>query len=287
MGNQTYQNSPCPSATMASRVCSHHGHLRRMPRANPATVAAVVKHIHYTGAKNLRERHREKESPLSLRKSRAPTVLRILNTQRTPVLVPSDAELKDVAPSTTPFFTQRSFTSVHPKKQLCRLSLSSPHHSFYTACTTTGTEDPGTILLQVVPLRVIGADGLAVTTFAMLDSDSEITLVYPSLVSSLRLSGQPDRLVFSTVNNQEKRKGRSCSGIPYRWATSAASTERSVVWKRTQHSITPPRYHQRQGKTATSSGRSIPRGRTTEGIADHRNQRSRGVYPLGSSQATL
>ena len=117
MGNQTYQNSPCPSATMAGRVCSHHGRLRRMPSTNPTTVAAVVKHIHYTGVKNSRERHREKEGPLSLQKNCALTVLRTLNAQRTPVLVPSDAELKDVAPSTTPFFTQHSFTSVHPKKR--------------------------------------------------------------------------------------------------------------------------------------------------------------------------
>ena len=75
------------------------------------------------------------------------------------------------------------------------------------ACTTTATEDPGTILLQVVPLRVMGADGLVVTTYAMLDSGSEITLVDPSLVSSLRLNGQPDRLVLSTVNSQEPQEG--------------------------------------------------------------------------------
>ncbi|XP_015751232.1 PREDICTED: uncharacterized protein LOC107331194 [Acropora digitifera] len=352
-----------------------------MPRANPTTVAAVVKHIHYTGVKNSRERHRDKEGPLSLQKNCALTVLRTLNTQRTPVLVPSDAELKDVAPSTTPFFTQHSFTSVHPKKKgsvdsasavsttactttgtnfvdfvnkhasianhpvsgkhqhfsynnplrnkrelpngksdlpqftmsisnhgrqsvqpsrppqknakgksnnccccsqahplyqceefkrktprerrslvsskkLCPNCLKDIEHSTdtspssfrcriegcgafqhsllhptqlhisasekkgsvdsasavsttacTTACTTTGTEDPGTILLQVVPLRVMGADGLVVTTYAMLDSGSEITLVDPSLVSSLRLSGQPDRLVLSTVNSQEPQEG--------------------------------------------------------------------------------
>ena len=116
MGNQTFQNSPCSSATMASRVCSNHGPLRRMPRANPTIVAAVVKHIHYTGVKNLRATHCEKEGPLSLRKNCAPTVLRTLKTQRTPVPVALDAKLKDVAPSTTPFFTQHRFTSVHPKK---------------------------------------------------------------------------------------------------------------------------------------------------------------------------
>ena len=41
----------------------------------------------------------------------------------------------------------------------------------------------------------------------MLDSDSEITLVDASLVSSLRLSGHPHRLVLSTVNSQELREG--------------------------------------------------------------------------------
>ena len=35
----------------------------------------------------------------------------------------------------------------------------------------------------------------------MLDSGSEVTLVDPSLVSSLGLCGRPDRLVLSTVNN--------------------------------------------------------------------------------------
>ena len=38
----------------------------------------------------------------------------------------------------------------------------------------------------------------------MLDSGSGITLVDPSLVSSLGLSGQPDRLVFSTVSNHNE-----------------------------------------------------------------------------------
>ena len=73
-----------------------------------------------------------------------------------------------------------------------------------TSCTTTGTEDSDTVLLQVVPLRVIGHNGTAVSTYAMLDSGSEITLVDPSLVRLLRLCGQPDRLVFSTVSNRNE-----------------------------------------------------------------------------------
>ena len=39
-------------------------------------------------------------------------------------------------------------------------------------CATAGREDPETVLLQVVPLRVVGSNGLAVTTYAMLDSGS-------------------------------------------------------------------------------------------------------------------
>lgn len=42
----------------------------------------------------------------------------------------------------------------------------------------------------------------------MLDSGSEVTLVDPSLVSSLGLCGRPDRLVLSTVSNgNELQKG--------------------------------------------------------------------------------
>lgn len=64
-----------------------------------------------------------------------------------------------------------------------------------TSCTTTGTEDSAdTVLLQVVrPLRVIGHNGMAVRTYAMLDSGSEFTLFDPSLVRLLSPYGQPDR----------------------------------------------------------------------------------------------
>ena len=62
-------------------------------------------------------------------------------------------------------------------------------------------ENSDAVLLQVVPLRVFGKRGKSVTTYAMLDSGSEITLVDPSLMSSLDLKGQPDELVVSTVSN--------------------------------------------------------------------------------------
>ena len=60
---------------------------------------------------------------------------------------------------------------------------------------TAFQEDSDSVLLQVVPLRVLGEQGKVVTTYAMLDSGSEITLVDPSLASSLGLKGQPGELV--------------------------------------------------------------------------------------------
>ena len=55
-------------------------------------------------------------------------------------------------------------------------------------CAATRTADSG-ILLQVLLLRVVSSNGLAVTTYAMLDSGSDVILVDPSLVSGLGLCG--------------------------------------------------------------------------------------------------
>lgn len=68
--------------------------------------------------------------------------------------------------------------------------------SSYNGAVVKGSD----AVLQVVPLRVFGKLGKAVTTYAMLDSGSEITLVDPSLALKLNLQGQPDELFLSTVN---------------------------------------------------------------------------------------
>ena len=58
-------------------------------------------------------------------------------------------------------------------------AIPDPPASTTSCTTTTKTKDSGTILLQVVLLRVVGPNGMAVTTYAMLDSRSELTLVDP------------------------------------------------------------------------------------------------------------
>ena len=56
------------------------------------------------------------------------------------------------------------------------------------------------VLLQVVPGRVIG-ENRTVTTYAMLDPGSEITLIDPSLLEHIGTPGRRDKLSVSTVGN--------------------------------------------------------------------------------------
>ena len=110
-----------------------------------------------------------------------------------------------------PYFTFH-YSLLHPTQLHVRMSedhvaddpSTAVNVTAATSCTTTGAEDSDTVLLQVVPLQVIGHNGMAVSTYAMLDSGLEITLVDPSLVRLLRLCGQPERLVFSTVSNRNE-----------------------------------------------------------------------------------
>ena len=66
----------------------------------------------------------------------------------------------------------------------------------------TTLETSGAILLLVIPVRVIGQNEVATTTYAMLDSGSEISLVDPSLIEQLGVQGRSDKLVVSTVSNE-------------------------------------------------------------------------------------
>ena len=87
------------------------------------------------------------------------------------------------------------------KKESDKISAQMDGYVQVKPVDTAFQEDSDSVLLQVVPLRVLGEQGKVVTTYAMLDSGSEITLVDPSLASSLGLKGQPGELVVSTVSN--------------------------------------------------------------------------------------
>ncbi|CAB3998014.1 Hypothetical predicted protein [Paramuricea clavata] len=80
---------------------------------------------------------------------------------------------------------------------LCYINIELP-----TVTSSTATSKaPHAVLLRVIPVRVIGERQVA-TTYAMLDSGSEINLVDPSLVKQVGAQGHLDKIVVSTVSNE-------------------------------------------------------------------------------------
>jgi len=57
------------------------------------------------------------------------------------------------------------------------------------------------VLLQVLPIRVISNTGHSLTTYGLLDSGSDITMIDPSLVMLLGMKGNPSKLLISTIND--------------------------------------------------------------------------------------
>lgn len=57
------------------------------------------------------------------------------------------------------------------------------------------------VLLQVVPLRVTSMSGNTLTTYGLLDSGSDITMIDPSLALLLGMKGNPSKLCLSTVSD--------------------------------------------------------------------------------------
>ena len=75
-----------------------------------------------------------------------------------------------------------------------------------SGCATTTMARPLEVLLQIVPLKVIGNNGTAVTTYGLIDSGSEVTMIDPSLVEKLGIQGESSHLLLPTVNEREKRQ---------------------------------------------------------------------------------
>ena len=59
------------------------------------------------------------------------------------------------------------------------------------------------VLLQVVPLRVINKVGNHITTYGLIDSGSDVTMIDPSLVERLKIKGSSSKITLSTVNAKD------------------------------------------------------------------------------------
>ena len=58
------------------------------------------------------------------------------------------------------------------------------------------------ILLQIIPLKVIGDKGKSITTYGLVDSGSDVTMIDPSLIDQLEIQGEANHLFLSTVNQR-------------------------------------------------------------------------------------
>lgn len=77
-----------------------------------------------------------------------------------------------------------------------------------TLCSTSTSStcaaiDSCEVLLQVIPVKVISNAGCQITTYGLVDSGSDITMIDPSLVKLLNIKGAPSKLSLTTVNNAD------------------------------------------------------------------------------------
>ena len=82
-----------------------------------------------------------------------------------------------------------------------------PNQGTTSTCSTSATVDSCQVLLQVIPVKVIGNAGHQVTTYGLVDSGSDITMIDPSLVKLLNIEGAPSKLSLTTVNNADVEEG--------------------------------------------------------------------------------
>ena len=80
-------------------------------------------------------------------------------------------------------------------------SLSDP-----TVSVNTSVAESPEIFLQIIPLKVTGKNGRHRTTYALIGSASDVTLIDPSLVQQLGIEGEEGELSISTVNQREKQE---------------------------------------------------------------------------------
>ena len=59
-----------------------------------------------------------------------------------------------------------------------------------STCATATAAESSEILLQIIPLKVIGNNGRSITTYSLVDSGSDVTMIDPSLIKQLEIQGE-------------------------------------------------------------------------------------------------
>ena len=66
---------------------------------------------------------------------------------------------------------------------------------------TQATSSEGTVYLSVVSVKLQELGKTSITTYALLDSRSQSTLVLADVASNLRLQKNDNKVMISTINN--------------------------------------------------------------------------------------
>ena len=75
-----------------------------------------------------------------------------------------------------------------------------------STCATATLAESSEIYLQIMPLKIIANDGRYTTTYGLIDSGSDVTMIDPSLVDQLGIQGEDGQLLLSTVSQRDKQE---------------------------------------------------------------------------------
>jgi len=64
---------------------------------------------------------------------------------------------------------------------------------------------PSAVLLQIVPIAVATSSGVKVSTFTLLDSGSQMSLILKEFSDAIGLLGEDSALQLGTINSTEDR----------------------------------------------------------------------------------
>ena len=81
-----------------------------------------------------------------------------------------------------------------------------PDQATTSTCSAEGTFHSCEVLLQVVPIRVMSEAGNQITTYGLVDSGSDITMIDSSLVKLLNIKGSTSKLSLTTVNSFDSKE---------------------------------------------------------------------------------
>ena len=76
----------------------------------------------------------------------------------------------------------------------------------WSTCITTSLTESSEILLQIIPLKILGNNGKSITTYGLIDSGFDVTMIDPSLVDQHEIQGEQELLFLPIVSQKDKRQ---------------------------------------------------------------------------------